>query len=174
MADDTFALPGTLSRDELLADLRNEEDLFFQLTGCRINPDTGENNFEFASTIYDDPPSALGDPDTFLKLHAFACAPSDAAACEQAEEDFRAFDGGAVVWFGAIRLVGVATFVVFYRGSDPEFPQGHVPVPADPSLPFHSRGCAARVRSGRSVSRLAVAGSLYPADVPPGVEGQCH
>ncbi len=136
MADDTFALPGSLSSDELLAALRNEEDLFFELTACRINPDTGENRFEFASTIYDDPPPALGDPDTFLKLHAFACAPSDAAACAQAGADFQTFGGGAAVWFGALRLAGVATFAVFYRGGDPVFPQPHVPAPADPALPF--------------------------------------
>ena len=131
-------LPGSLNLEDLLVALRAKEDLEYKLTGVRVNPSTGENFFEFTTTVDDDPlpEGEAGDPDRFLKTRAFSCAPTDAAACAAGRQDFQNFGGGEIVLDGAIRLGSADTYVIFYRGADAEFPQPHAPSPPPPPLPY--------------------------------------
>ena len=131
-------LPGSLNLEDLLVALRAKEDLEYKLTGVQVNPLTGENYFEFTSTIDDDPlpENEAGDPDQFLKLWASSCAPTDAAACAGCRQDFQDFGGGEITLDGPIRLVSADTYVIFYRGADAEFPQPHAPSPPQPPLPY--------------------------------------
>lgn len=131
-------LPGSLNLEDLLVALRAKEDLEYKLNAVRVNPPTGENYFEFASTIDDEPlpEGEAGDPERFLKMRAFACAPTDTAACAGCREDFHNFGGGEIALDDVIRLGSVDTYVIFYRGADAEFPQPHAASPPAPPLPF--------------------------------------
>ena len=72
-SDFPLRLPGLLSRDALLAKLREREDLFTRLVDLSTDPETGENIFGFNSALDEREPDA---PD-FLKLVSFEDALDD-------------------------------------------------------------------------------------------------
>jgi hypothetical protein len=137
MPDAVLHLPGSLSVEDLLVSLRDQEDFAYKLTGFSVNRDTGENYFEFDPTIDDPlpPEEEAGDPSSFLKLYKFAQPPVDAAAGESYLQAFRDY-GGQPFLAGTIKLASADSFVVFYRGADPEFPQPHAETPPAPPQPF--------------------------------------
>jgi hypothetical protein len=140
MADDTIDLPGSLSLDELLKELRDEEDLSFELVDLNTNPATGATTFGFNSTLG----QPARDPADFLKITLFKEA-DDAVKRDLAKKEFIDF-GGDIVADGVLRIGGEDTYAIFFRGPGPERPTQHNPSPELPSpetlpatIPAHAR-----------------------------------
>lgn len=126
-SDFPLRLPGLLSRDALLAKLREREDLFTRLVDLSTDPETGENIFGFNSALDEREPDA---PD-FLKLVSFEDALDDQRR-STVKAAFIDFAGGQIVADGIIKIEGKDTCVIIYRGNDPEFPKSHSPSPGPP------------------------------------------
>jgi hypothetical protein len=140
MADDTIDLSGSLSLDELLKELRDEEDLFFELVDLNTNPATGVTTFGFNSTLGE----PARDPADFLKIALFKEA-DDALKRDLVKKEFVDF-GGDIVVDGALRIGGEDTYAIFFRGPEPERPAEHDPSPDLPlpetlpaTIPTHAR-----------------------------------
>jgi hypothetical protein len=140
MPDDTLTFDGVLDPQELLAELRNKEDLFFRLVSLSFNPAIGNNAFGF------DARRDVPEPDAadFLKIDLFPEADDD-AKCASVKKDFSDF-GGNIVADGMLRIRGQDIYAIFFRGPEPESPVPHAASPVLPvpetlpdTIPAHAR-----------------------------------
>ena len=118
MADDTIDLPGSLSLDELLKELRDEEDLSFELVDLKTNPATGGPTFGFNSTLGE----PARDSADFLKITLFKEA-DDAPKRASVKKKFTDF-GGKIVADGVLRVGGVDSYAIFFSGPRAGVPDG--------------------------------------------------
>jgi len=140
MPDDTLFLDASLDPDELLAELRNKEDLFFRLVSLSFDPSKEKNTFGFDARLDEPEPDAAD----FLKIDLFPQADEDAKRAS-IRKDFSDF-GGDIVADGMLRIRGQDIYAIFFRGPEPELPVPHSPSSNLPlpetlpdSIPSHAR-----------------------------------
>jgi hypothetical protein len=127
MPDDILTFDSNVDPQELLAELRDKEDLFFRLVSLSFDPSIGKNTFGFDARPDEPEPDA---PD-FLKVDFFPEAAEDAKRAS-IKKDFSDF-GGNIVADGTLRIRGQDIYAIFFRGPEPESPAPHT---ASQSLPL--------------------------------------
>src|SRR5215469_10852547 len=140
MPDDILNFDTTVDPQDVLAELRDKEDLFFRLVSLGFDPSTGKNTFGFDAFLDEPEPDA---PD-FLKVDFFPEAVEEAKRAS-IRKDFGDF-GGNIVADGALRVRDRDIYAIFFRGPEPELPTSHAPSPNLPlpetlpdSIPAHAK-----------------------------------